>query len=115
MSAKKIESEEPSVRGSSAWLPAFFTIFFSAIGLYVAVFELSPAFQEHRAVRAALKQQLDANQDLSDEIEAKEKKDLSLREDPQATMKQLDQRGLLDGREASGSSSRSSDRGQSRD
>jgi len=115
MSTKKTESEEPRFRRSSAWLPAFFTIFFTVTGLYVVIFELSPAFQEHRAVRAALQRQIKANQDLSDEIEAKDTKDRSLREDLQATMNELDQRGLLGGQKGPGTSSKGSDRGQSRD
>lgn len=121
MSKSRREPEESRSMAPAPWLPAFFAILFSAIGLYVAIFELSPAFEEHRAVRAALREQLDSKARLDAEISAKRKEVRSLEEDPQATQYELDKRGLLeDGRpgdrtgEGQGPSSEGLDRGQSR-
>ncbi len=79
----------------------------------MAIFELSPAFQEHREVRAALRKQLDSNKKLQAEISSKERKERSLRQDPQAIPMELDHRGLLEGGEDLGTSSQRSDRRQS--
>ena len=116
MSKRRSEPEDSRPTRPADWLPAFFAILFSTIGLYFAIFELSPAFEEHRAVRAALRAQIDSKARLDAEISDKERQLRSLVEDPQATQQELDKRGLLpEGKpgEALGSGSESPDRGQS--
>ena len=120
MSKRRSEPEDSEPVARTHWLPMFFAILFSAIGVYVALFELSPAFEEHRAVRAALRTQLESKARLDAEITTKRKEARALQEDPQATQRELDKRGLLKtGNSAGlpernqGTSSDGQDRGQS--
>jgi hypothetical protein len=118
MAEKRSEQRDSRSLASSAWLPALFTILFSIIGLYVALFELSPAFQTHREVRGALKKQLDSEAALEADIKVKRRTKRSLEEDPQAIMHELDKRGLLDAKSPGklrGTSRSAPDRAQSRD
>lgn len=76
-------------------LPVCITSLLCIAIVHALVFELIPAVQENRAIRAAVRQQIATYERLLAERAAKEKQYRGLHSDPQEVERALDANGLL--------------------